>query len=435
MECIRLKNCFLLGDKGLERGSILLRNAKIDLSGEKKTAAKTEKTIDLAGKYVLPGFVDIHFHGLNLFDFTLGQFDPKTETFDAAKSAYEKGFEMLTKTLPRFGVTGFFIGTFAASLDSLKNCYANLADYLEKQKSKTLAGSRLFGGLLEGSFISPDMAGAQDPHFVFKPDPQTFDAIEDKGTIRLTLVGPDSGEPAVKLTKYLSDKGIIVGAGHTNATYNQVLDAVNAGLKYCIHFTNGPTGGSYKPFNRGGTIEAVLQQDSLFAELIADGYHVNPAYIRDIIKRKSVEKIIGMTDCMFVAGSSLKRIKIGSVSGVISDDGRYIAVENKKNTLFGSVLNMARGFENMLNWLTSDMQGIWNRSHKAMDFEKALAAVSRMYSTNPCELVGLNKEGFGKLTDGAKADLCILSITGSQGSYKVTVESTIVDGNIVYSKS
>ena len=142
-----------------------------------------------------------------------------------------------------------------------------------------------------------------------------------------------------------------------------------------------------------------------------------------------------MTDCMFVAGSSLKRIKIGSVPGVISDDGRYIAVENKKNTLFGSVLNMKQGFENMLNWLTSNMQGIWNRSHKAMDFEDALAAVSAMYSTNPCKLVGLDKEGFGKLTDGAKADLCILNITGSQGSYKVDVESTIVDGNIVYSKN
>jgi N-acetylglucosamine-6-phosphate deacetylase len=436
MESIRLENAFLVSDKGIKRTSVILRNSRIDLSGAKKNAPKDEETTDLKGKYVVPGFVDIHFHGLNLFDFTLGQFNPQTETFDGSKSAYEKGFDMLIKTLPRFGVTAFYISTFAASLDSLKNCYGNLADFLKKQQQdKTYTGARLLGGLLEGSFISPDMAGAQDPAFVFKPSQEAFDSIQDKGSIKLTLVGPDSGEPAVKLTKYLTDKGIIVGAGHTNATYNQVVDAVNAGLKYCIHFTNGPTGGSYKPFNRGGAIEAVLQLEHLFAELIADGYHVNPAYIRDIIKRKGVDKIIGMTDCMFVAGSSLKRIKIGSVPGVISDDGRYIAVENKKNTLFGSVLNMKQGFENMLNWLTSNMQGIWNRSHKAMDFEDALAAVSAMYSTNPCKLVGLDKEGFGKLTDGAKADLCILNITGSQGSYKVDVESTIVDGNIVYSKN
>jgi N-acetylglucosamine-6-phosphate deacetylase len=431
MKSIRLKNGLLVTEKGIKRGDCLLQDGKIKLPAGK---TKGEKTIEIRGKYVVPGFVDIHFHGLNLFDFTLGRFNPETETFDGSKSAYRQGFEMLTKTLPRFGVTGFYIATFAASLESLKNCYANLADYLEQQKNKTLTGSRLFGGLLEGSFISPDMAGAQDPAFVFKPSTEAFDSIQDKGTIKLTLVGPDSGEPAVKLTRYLTDKGIIVGAGHTNATYNQIVDAVSAGLKYCIHFTNGPTGGSYKPFNRGGAIEAVLQLEQMYAELIADGYHVNPAYIRDIIKRKGAKKIIGITDCMFVAGSSVKRIKIGSVSGIISDDGRYIAVENKKNTLFGSVLTINKAFENMLNWLTSDMPGIWNKKHPALDFKKALAAVSGFYSTNPCELVGLKSQGFGQLTDGAKADICILDITGSPGSFKATVESTIIDGNIVYSK-
>ena len=85
-----------------------------------------------------------------------------------------------------------------------------------------------------------------------------------------------------------------------------MAEAIKAGLKYCIHFTNGPTGGSYKPFNGGGTIEAVLKFDELYAELIADGFHVNPLYIRDIIRRKGVDKIIGMTDCQFVAGSPIK---------------------------------------------------------------------------------------------------------------------------------
>ncbi len=429
----RLKNGFLVTDKGLRRSDCLLLDGRIDLSGREISARAEEKTVDLAGKYVVPGLVDIHFHGFNLFDFTLGRFNPETETFDAGKSAYKAGFEMLAKTLPGFGVTGFYIATFAAGLNSLKNCYDNLAEYLKKQQKPS--GARLFGGLLEGSFISPDMAGAQDPEFVFKPSPEAFDSIEDKGAVKLALVGPDSGEPAFKLIKYLTDKGIVVGAGHTNATYNQVVDAVKAGLKYCIHFTNGPTGGSYKPFNRGGAVEAVLQLDEMYAELIADGYHVNPAYIRDIIHRKGIEKIIGMTDCMFVAGSSLKRIKIGAVPGKVSDDGKYIAVENKKNTLFGSVLTMNRAFENMLNWLTSEMDGIWNRRHAALSFEEALAAVARIYSHNPCELAGLNAQGFGQLTNGAKADICVLDITGSPGNYKVIVESTIVDGNVVYSRN
>jgi len=430
---IKFENAGLVTEKGLKKGDCVLQDGKINLP---KTKISCDKTINLAGKYVVPGFVDIHFHGYNLYDACLGRFDTKAEKFDGSETAHLEGLKMLSVTLPQFGVTGFYVGTMAASVDTLHNSYANLAKYLKIQKdAKSPAGAKVLGGLLEGSFISPDMAGAQNPEFVLKPSKEAFDKIEDGGTIKLVLVGPDSGEPAVELTRYLTGKGIAVATGHTNATYNQVAEAIKAGLKYCIHFTNGPTGGSYKPFNGGGTIEAVLKFDELYAELIADGCHVNPLYIRDIIKRKGVKKIIGMTDCMFVAGSPLKQINVGGVPGQVSEDGSHIRVANKKNTLFGSNLTMNRGFNNMLNWLTSEMEGIWNRKHVAVDFEEALCAVSGFYSTNPCKLTGLAKAGYGTIADGAKADLCVLGISGSQGNYKVRVDMTIVDGNIVYWES
>jgi N-acetylglucosamine-6-phosphate deacetylase len=341
---------------------------------------------------------------------------------------------MLSTLLPQFGVTGFYVATVAASLETLRPCYSHLGKYLKTQ-TQSPAGAKVLGGLLEGSFISPDMAGAQNPEFVFKASKEAFDKIEDGGTIKLVLVGPDSGEPAIELTRYLTSKGIAVATGHTNATYNQVAEAIKAGLKYCIHFTNGPTGGSYKPFNGGGTIEAVLKFDELYAELIGDGFHVNPAYIRDIIKRKGADKIIGMTDCQFIAGSSIKKFTLGGTPGMVSEDGSHLRVANKKNTLFGSNLTMNRGFANMLNWLTSEMEGIWNRKHEALKFEDALTAVTKFYSTNPCKVTGLAKAGCGTIADGAKADLCVMDIGGSQGKYKVQVEKTFVEGNIVYSKS
>ena len=428
METIRLKNGSLVTQKGVKKGDCLLQDGHIKLPAAK---TKGEKTIDIRGKYVLPGFVDIHFHGCNLFDFTLGKFNPDNNTFDAGPSAYRTGLDMLRKTLPAFGVTSFYVATFAAAMQTLKNAYNCLTEYLKNDQT---GGAKLLGGNLEGSFISPDMAGAQNPDYVFKPSNESFDQIEDRGSIKIALVGPDSGEPAIALTKYLTDKGILVGAGHTNATCRQFLDAVNAGTKYCVHFTNGPTGGSYKPFNGGGAVEAVLTADSIYAELIADGYHVNPLYIRDIIKRKGFDKIIGMTDCMFVAGSSVKRINLSGVPGKVSDDGRYIAVENKKNTLFGSVLTVNKGFENMLNWLTSDMTGIWNKKHPALDFKKALVAVAKFYSTNPCKITGLADKGLGRIENNANADITILNITGSPGNYNVNVEYTFVDGNVVYQK-
>jgi len=268
---------------------------------------------------------------------------------------------------------------------------------------------------------------------VLEPTPYLFERIEDHGTIKLANVVPDAGCKSCELTECLTNKGIVVGAGHTNATCSQVADAIKAGLKYSIHFTNGPTGGSYKPFEGGGAIEAVLQFDELYAEQICDGFHVNPAYVRDIIKRKGVDKILGVTDCTFVAGSDLKQFSIAGVRGAVSDDGSYFYVVGKPNTLFSSNLTMNRGFANLLNWLTIDMQGIWNRRHEAMELEKALVATSKIFSTNACKLTGLEKEGYGSVVDGAKADLCVLDITGSPGNYRLTVESTIINGNTAYS--
>lgn len=430
-ETIRLENGFLVTPDCIVRSEVVLRDGRIDLSAPK---AAGEHVINIDGKYVVPGFVDIHFHGYNLFDFTLGQFCPETNDFDSSEPAYGAGFEMLSKTLARFGVTGFYVSTLAAASQTLKNCCGNLTKYLKK-KQNVSAGARMFGVMLEGSFINPDMAAAQNVKYLFEPSRQVFDSIEDTGSIKLANVVPDFGQSSVKLIEYLCDKGIVVGAGHTNATCEQFSEAVKAGLKYCIHFTNGPTGGSYKTFNGGGSIEAVLKFDEIYAELIADGYHVNPAYVRDIIHRKGVGKILGVTDCMFVAGSSVKQIEMDGVSGQVSDDGKYIVLSNKPNTLYGSNLTMDRAFENMLNWLSREMEGIWNHRHPALGFEEALAATARIYSSNPCELTGLKARGFGRIANGAKADICVLDIVGSAGSYKVQVESTIVDGDIVYSKS
>ena len=428
MKTIQLKGGFIVTPQGVERTDIVLRDRKVKLPADK---GHYDQVVDITGKYVVPGFVDLHFHGYNLFEFTSGLYDVNAETFDNSPSAYEYGLEMLSKALVRFGVTGFYVGTWASPIANLRNCYAQLYNYLTK--AKTQPGAKLLGGLLEGSFINPEMAGAQNPDYVLKFNTDSFDRIEDKGTIKLANVVPDFGQPSYKLTEYLTGKGVVVGAGHSKATCEQIAEAARAGLKYFIHFTNGPTGGSYKPFHGGGAIEAVLKFDEFYAEQILDGYHVNPAYVRDILKRKGEDRIIGITDCLFAAGSDIKQFTSGGIRGAVSKDGNYFQVVDKPNVLFSSNLTMDRGFTNLLNWLTTDMQGIWNRLHNALQLEQALVTVAKILSTNPCTLTGLDKKGYGSIVDKAKADLCILDIAGSPGSYKVTVDLTIVDGNIVYS--
>ena len=428
MKTLKLKGGFVVTGKIVERTDIVLRDGRISLAGDKELC---DQVVDITGKYVVPGFVDIHFHGYNLFEFTSGLYDVKSETFDNSPAAYDRGFEMLSNTLAKFGVTGFYVGTWASPIANLRHCYAQLYRYLSNTKEKS--GARILGGLLEGSFLNPQMAGAQNPDYVLKFVADSFDEIEDRETIKLANVVPDFGKPSYELTEYLTGKGIVVGAGHSNATCKQIMEATKAGLKYFIHLTNGPTGGSYKPFNGGGAIEAVLKSDELYAEQILDGYHVNPAYIRDILKRKGADRIIGITDSLFAAGSQVKQFTSGGIRGALSEDGKYFQVVDKANTLFSSNLTMDRGFGNLLNWLTMDMQGIWNRQHNALEFKQALVVVAKILSTNPCLLTGLDKQGYGSIADGAKADLCVLDITGSQGSYNIGIESTIVDGRIVYS--
>lgn len=368
MQNIKLTNGIVVTDKGLKRLDITLSNGRIDLLGRPD---HIDKIIDLDGKYVIPGLVDIHFHGYNFFDFTFGLYRPETGQFDASELIYRDSLEMLSRALTKFGVTGFYISSSAASIATLKKCYSYLSTYLEEQSHEGI-GSRLFGGMLEGTFIHPDMAGAQNAEYIHKPSRELFDRIEDRGSIKLANVVPDYGVSAYELTDYLSQRGIVVGAGHTNATGDQFAEAIKSGLKYCIHFTNGPTGGSYKPFDGGGAIEAVLQNDEIYAELIIDGYHINPAYTRDIIARKGIDKIIGITDCMYVAGTQLKQINLSGISGSVSSNGKYLVLEDKNNALFGSNLTMDRAFENLLNLLSRDMAGIWYGIHPAWDFEKTL---------------------------------------------------------------
>jgi len=177
-----------------------------------------------------------------------------------------------------------------------------------------------------------------------------------------------------------------------------------------------------------------LKFDKLYAELICDGYHVNPAYIRDIIKRKGVSRIVGITDCSMIAGSNLTEFRVEGIEGKVSDDGQYLQVLGKENTLFSSNLTMVRGFTNLLNWLTRDMEGIWNKRHEGRELEEAVSAAAQIFASNPCELTGLTGQGYGRIVEGAKADLCVLDIRQEEGRYQAEVEKTIVEGEVVYAK-
>ena len=294
----------------IEKTDLCIQDGKIYFKSKNQSP---DRIINAEGKYVFPGFFDIHFHGCNLFDFTLGKYSPETRSFDDSEEAFSKGISMLAMEKARQGVTSAFPSAFAAPIENLQACLKYLKKFMES-KANGLQGAFLHGAFLEGTFISPDFLGAQSPGYVFKPD----------------------------------------------------------------------------------------------------------------------IKIIAVTDSMFVAGSNkVREFEIGGVKGMLNDNASYIAVKGKANTLFGSVITTDKAFSNLLSWLTRKMEGIWIRRHPALDLEKALVSMAKIFSTNSCNMLGLDSRGV--IEKNKQADLTIGSISGEQGDYNFKAEHTLVKGRIVFS--
>ncbi len=411
-----------------ENAAIVVREGRIESVGPQVDGLPV---VDGGGAYALPGFIDIHCHGAGLYETGEGLFDPATGRFDDSDAAMSEGLRRYARAKAREGVSAYYLATCAAPVPTLQRALGFVRDYMDSEANGT-EGSRVLGAFLEGTFYNPKMAGAQNPRYALEPARERFDRINEAGTVKLANVAPEYGEAACGLIEYLTGINVACGAGHTDATADQFRAAVEHGLRYVIHFTNGPTGGSYKPFHGGGTIEATLQLDEVYAELICDGYHVNPAYLRDIIARKGPGRIIVVTDQIFVAGTALRRIGSGDSGYEVSPDGKYVRVLGKPNTLAGSCATMDLCFSNLLSYLTRAMPGVWNRSHEALSFPDALGVVSRMCSGNPAAMIGLDQRlGVGSIEPGKQADLVLGHLNGEPGDYQFQVESLYIAGKSI----
>ncbi len=421
-------------DEIVTNQDLVIRQGRISLEA-KTDNDKDEKTIDLKGSYILPGFVELHTHGAGLFEFTIGRYDVQTGSFQSSPEIYHEELPNYVRMRTATGVTNLYLGTWATTVKQLRFCFEQLKKYMDSGRNGK-DGCLIKGGLLEGSFLNPAMCGAQNPDYVLPFEVKIFDEINESGTMKLVNVVPDYGKQSFALIKNLADKGMSVGAGHTDATADQIKMAVDHGLKYIIHFLNGPTGTSFKPFDGGGAVEGILRDNRIYVELIADGFHVNPAYMRDVIERKGVDRVIAVTDAMFVSqAKGVTNFEVNGIPGQVGKEGTYVHVTgSKKMTLFGSVLTMDKAFDNILSFLTQDMTGVWHRAHNAMALDQAIPAAARMCSTNACsmlEMYGTEDPETGSVEDGKWADLVIADIEGQPGDYRLSVQKVFVRGNEV----
>ncbi len=280
--------------------------------------------IDLGSLRLAPGYIDLHSHGFHGHDITSGS---------------REDVEAMAAALPRTGTTAFLptIATTgrAETAEQVRLCIAAA----EHQPG---ASAEILGIRLEGPFISRAKKGAQYEPAIRPPDPDEMRELAAiaAGGIRLVDYAPeeDSGD---RLLAALVELGIVPCVGHTNATYEQTIHAIDGGVRHCTHLFNAMPPLEHRA---GGAAAALLTDHRSTVEIIADGIHLSPAILQLVIAARGADSVALITDAMSAAGlpegvyEFLKRKVTVSGGAVRLEDG----------TIAGSALTMEQAVRNMV---------------------------------------------------------------------------------------
>ncbi|OAB34875.1 N-acetylglucosamine-6-phosphate deacetylase [Paenibacillus macquariensis subsp. defensor] len=355
----------------IENGVIAVSGTTISYVGERKdlpSAYAEWLTVPTEENGLLiPGFVDVHVHGGDGHDFM----DSDRETLDA-----------ITRFHSSQGTTTMLATTMTAPKADIDNVLREVNAY----RSEDMPFAQLAGVHLEGPFISPQWPGAQNPEHIVLPNVSWLEAWEQQypNLIRQVTLAPER-DGALEVISWLRDKGITPALGHTDATYDQVIAAVEAGLSQAVHAFNAMTPLHHR---KPGTAGAVLGDQRIAAELIADGIHVHPAVMSILARMKTESNLILITDAMSAAGLGDGEYTLGDQPVNVS--GGIATLKNNDGALAGSTLTMIRGFRNLI-----------------ADVGLTLEEASEAASLNPAISLGLEQQ-IGTLEAGKLADILLL---------------------------
>lgn len=317
---------------------------------------------------IVPGFIDIHVHGGNGEDFM----DASPEVLD---------------TITAFHCTQGTTAMLATSMTAPKDRLDQVLYEVHKYRSKTMPFAQLEGVHLEGPFFSPKWPGAQNPEHIVLPNVSWLEEWEQQypGLIRQVTLAPER-EGALELIAWLRSQRITVALGHTDASYDEVQRAVEAGLHHAVHTFNAMT-----PLHHRlpGAAGAVLSDPRISAEVIADGIHVHPAAISILAQLKQpLDQLVLITDAMSAAGLDDGEYAIGDLPVIVE---RGVARLKDGGALAGSTLTMVRGFRYLVQ-----------------EVGLSVTAASRAASLTPARLLGIDHRT-GSLAKGKQADIVLLN--------------------------
>lgn len=375
---------------GFQPQQIQLRDGKIAAVGSDAPAPAASDTgeevarLDAGGCYVLPGFVDVHLHGGVGYDVMDG--DPHAVLEIARFHA-------------QHGVTSLLPTTMTAPPAETLRAVEAVAQAIHEAVPRREAGARILGVHLEGPFISPQFPGAQPATHIRPPDVQEFLQLVATGPVRMITLAPEQSG-ALELIRAAAARGIITVLGHTNATYEECQAGVALGLSQATHTYNAMRGLHHR---QPGALGAVLADDRIDAQLIADNIHVHPAAMAILARCKGVDHTILITDAMRAAGLPPGEYTLGGQAVTVADGECRLA----DGTLAGSVLTMERALANFV-------------AATGMTLAEAWPASSQVAA----RALGLAHE-IGRIAPGYRADLVLLDAD-------FAVVATIVDGVVVF---
>lgn len=364
----------------LKDGSVLISDGKILEVTNSDLAVIGAKVIDAKGMYIVPGYVSMHSHGGGGHDFT----EATPEAFQAATEAHLK-----------HGATTIFPTLSSCSFDTLRQAVATCEQLMA-------AGNGQIQGLhIEGPYLNRKMAGKQWEDCLKDPDPNEYLPLLDSTTcIKRWDISPEL-PGAHEFAHETTSRGILTAITHTEAEYDEIKAAYQAGFTHAAHFYNAMPGfHKRREYKYEGTVESVYLTDPMTVEVIADGIHLPATILKLVYKVKGVEKTCLVTDAL----------KYAAYDGEV-DDPRYI-IENgvcklaDHSSLAGSIATMDKLVQIM-----------------AFKANIPVADAIRMASETPANIIGIGDRK-GTLQRGKDADILILD-------KKLNVRCVFSQGNMV----
>ena len=364
---ICLHNATVLnGYAAMKNCAVMIKEHKIiDVFNEKRFQQKQFKPdaefIDLQGAYVSPGFIDTHIHGIGGYG-----------TDDLSTNSILK----MSEKLVHYGVTSFIPTLYSAPKAELIKGIRAVVEAMGKEK-----GARILGIHLEGPFISPERLGVQTSESL---SPVDIDLMEElweasEGKIINMTVAPELKHMRELALNAIS-KGIVLQAGHTNATYEQMVEGMQARIMHVTHLFNAMSRMHHRD---PGAVGAVFIHPEISCEIIADGIHINPNIIKFLLRCKPIDRLVLVTDSLKPTEQKKKPL-FANGEEVYLDECFY---RKSDNVIAGSAMTMLKGVKNLVSF--------------GLTLEQAI----QMASANPARI--MKQEHLGLIAPGYDADITV----------------------------